>query len=452
MKYFFLLIKKKIENLLAKIDLFIVLTYKHHVFYKIFFIKKLNSLKKINIRKKIFRIGYAFGKKTKCSFIKNFFKNQYCKLNSLGSNILAKYVAKELLLYFTVCFAFFFVIFFVNQILLLAETILKKRVPLISVIKLIIYCLPAIIAQAAPFSTLVGFLMCLGRLVTDNEVLIFRASGQKYSLILKSVFVMGLLISIFSFIMNDYFLPLGNLNYTKMRRKIITSNPAIELESMSIKRMNDSIFVIGNVNGTKVSDLVFFDTGRDGNSRIIFAKDSEIKKSTSEGVLMHLDMNNPVVLMMKNIQSGSYDSLLSEKLSLSIFEESIIYSNGGVSPREMTSWDLGKKIKLLKKDKKLSSKIYNTYKLEFNKKFSLPFGSIFFAILAFPLSLIFGKKDGQTLGLIFGIILSVLYWAATIIGQMFGVRGGYNGFWMMWTPNFILGLFGIILYLRLKKK
>ena len=350
------------------------------------------------------------------------------------------------------CFSFFFVIFFVNQILLLAETILKKRVPLGQVVKLISYCLPAIIAQSAPFATLVGFLMCLGRLVTDNEVLILRASGQKYSLILKSVLAMGLAISVFSFIMNDYFLPLGTINYNKMRRKIITSNPAIELESMSIKRMNDSIFVIGNVNGTKVSDLVFFDTSKDGDTRLIVAKDSIVQKSTTEGVLMKLDMENPMVVMMKDIQSGSYDTLASEKLALSIFEDSIISSNGGVSPREMTSWDLGKKIREVKNDESVTPKLKNTYKLEFNKKFSVPFGSIFFAMLAFPLSLIFGRKDGQTLGLIFGIILSVLYWSATIIGQMFGIRGGYNGFWMMWAPNLVLGLLGIILYLRLKKK
>ncbi|MEE1182462.1 MAG: LptF/LptG family permease, partial [Treponema sp.] len=184
----------------------------------------------------------------------------------------------------------------------------------------------------------------------------------------------------------------------------------------------------------------------------IVAKDSIVQKSTTEGVLMKLDMENPMVVMMKDIQSGSYDTLASEKLALSIFEDSIISSNGGVSPREMTSWDLGKKIREVKNDESISPKLKNTYKLEFNKKFSVPFGSIFFAMLAFPLSLIFGRKDGQTLGLIFGIILSVLYWSATIIGQMFGIRGGYNGFWMMWTPNLVLGLLGIILYLRLKKK
>ncbi|MCQ2241067.1 LptF/LptG family permease [Treponema sp.] len=419
---------------------------------KILYARKTRNLKKIKARRFLFRAGYALGKKINSRPLMRFFSRQYFKVNALGSGILVKYIAKELLLYFVVCFTFFFVVFFVNQILLLAETILKKRVPLGSVIKLITYCLPAIIAQSAPFATLVGFLMCLGRLVTDNELLIFRASGQKYSLIFKSVLAMGMLISIFSFIMNDYFLPLGTINYNRMRRQIITSNPAIELESMSIKRMNDSIFVIGKVNGTMVSDLVFFDTGNDGNARVIVAKNSEIRKSSQDGVLMKLDMKNPIVMMMKNIQSGSYDTLSSENLSLSIFEDSIISSSGGVSPREMTSWDLRKKIKSVRNDDTVSPKIKNTYKLEYNKKFSIPFGSIFFAILAFPLSLIFGRKDGQTLGLIFGIILSVLYWAATIIGQMFGVKGGYNGFWMMWTPNLVLGFLGILLYLRLRRK
>ncbi|WP_407400334.1 LptF/LptG family permease [Treponema sp.] len=452
MNSWFKSLKIKIENILNKIDAAFVFLYKQYVFYKIAFSRKTRNLKKIKVRKTFFRLGYAFGKKIDSRPVMRFFMIRTYRLHSLGNNILAKYIAKELLLYFIVCFAFFFVVFFVNQILLLAETILKKRVPLGSVLKLITYCLPAIIAQSAPFATLVGFLMCLGRLVTDNEVLIFRASGQKYSLILKSVLTMGMIISIFSFIMNDYFLPLGTINYNKMRRQLITSNPAIELESMSIKRMNDSTFIIGKVNGTKVSDLVFFDTGKDGNTRIIISKDSEIRKSVSEGVLMRLDMKDSVVMMMKSIMSGTYDTLSSENLSLSIFEDSIIASSGGVSPREMTSWDLGKKIKNMKSDENISPKIKNTYKLEFSKKFSVPFGSIFFAILAFPLSLIFGRKDGQTLGLIFGIILSVLYWAATIIGQMFGIRGGYNGFWMMWTPNLVLGLLGIILYLRLKKK
>lgn len=447
-----MLVKKFFEFVYNKIDSAVVFSRKQFAFSFLFFKRKFKKLKHFEFQRKIYTAGFSIGRKTDCVKMQAFFAKNIFKLNSVKSNILVRYIAKELLLYFLICFVFFFVVFFVNQILLLAETILKKRVPINSVLKLILYCLPNVISQSAPFATLVGFLMCLGRLVTDNEILIFRASGQRYSLILKSVLAMGLLISVFSFIMNDYFLPIGTLKYNRLFKQIIVSNPAIELESKSIKRMNDSTLVIGNVSKNNVSDIVLFDSEKDGVQRIIMAGNSDVKKSSTPGVIMQLDMNSPIVLSLDKSKTENYESISAEKLRLNIFEDSIISSSNGTSPREMTSWDLIKRIKKMKQENSSTKKRLNTFILECNKKFSVPFGSFFFALLAFPLALIFGKKDGQTLGLIFGIILSVLYWSATIIGQMFGIRGGYNGFWMMWTPNFVIGILGIILYIRLKKK
>lgn len=377
------------------------------------------------------------------------------RLNSLDdvkSNILTKYIAKELFLYFLVAFLFFFVIFFVNQILLLAETILRKRVPLWDVIRLIWYCLPAIVAQSAPFATLVGFLMSLGRMVTDNEVMILRASGQRYSSILKPVIIIGFGISLFSFIMNDYFLPLGTINYNRLYKEIIVSNPTMELESNSIKKLNDSTVVIGEVDKNHVSDIVIFDSSSKDEQKIIIAKDSDVFNSVSPGVMMRLNMNDSLIFNISKKDKNKFDTINADVSTLNIFESSIIASSGGVSPREMTSFDLHRQIKKMSSNPSTPKRQLNTYNLEFNKKFSIPFGSIFFALLAFPLSLIFGKKDGQTLGLIFGIIISVLYWAATILGQMFGIRSGYNGFVMMWTPNILIGIMGIILYFRLRRK
>lgn len=407
---------------------------------------------KFSIKRIIFKAAVFLCSLLKIKRLEDFFQEKLKSLDEVKEHVLSRYIVKELFLYFIVCFAFFFVVFFVNQILLMAETILKKRVPVSSVARLILYCLPAVVAQSAPYSTLVGFLMCLGHLVTDNEILIIRASGYRYSMILKPVILMGILISIFSFIMNDYFLPLGTLHYNRLLKQIVVSNPAIELEPNSVKRLNDSTLVIGNVAGQNVSDLVFFDTGTDGEKRIIISKNTEIKKSKDEGVLMQLNMNDADVIMLSKSNRRNFDVLDAEKLSLNVFEDSILDTSSGTSPREMTSWDLKKKIDDMKKIEGYSEKQMNTYRLEYNKKFSIPFGSIFFAILAFPLSLVFGKKDGHTLGLIFGLIISVMYWAANIIGQMFGIRSGVNGFWVMWGPNFFIGIVGSILYLRLRRK
>ena len=370
----------------------------------------------------------------------------------INRRVLFRYLMKELFLYFFISFVFFFMVFFVNQILLVAESILKKRVPVIDVMRLISYSLPMVIAQSAPFATLVGFLMCLGRLASENEILILRASGQGYRVILRPVLILGVLISVASFFVNDYLLPLGTINYNKLYRSILTSNPAVELESNSIKRTNDKTLVIGDVSGENVSDLIFFDTDSDGGQRIIVADESVVTKSTSAGVLMRLVMNDASVLMFDKDRKNDYDVLTSESVVLNIFESTFLENDRSVSPREMTSYDLYKEIKAMRGDADVSDKKRNRYNLEMAKKFSMPFGSIFFAVLAMPLALIFGKHNGQTIGLIIGLFISVFYWAVSIVGQIFSSRTGVYGVTTMWAPNILIGVAGVIFYLRLLRK
>ncbi len=379
------------------------------------------------------------------------FQRRYMHKGELRDRVLDRYLLRELLLYFAISFLFFFMVFFVNQILLLAENILKKRVPVWDVVKLITYCLPFIIAQSAPFATLVGFLMCLGRLMSDNEIIIFHASGLGYRILLRPVILLGIAISIASFFVNDYLLPLGTIHYNKLYRSILASNPTVELEPHSVKRLNSSTLVIGNVSGSEVSDLVLFDKGNDNRMRIIAAGKSKLVSARKEGVLMQMNMTDTLALFFDENKFSDYDVLDSEKVVLNIFDSSFFNSGTTVSPREMTSYDLGRTLQRMKKDSTTNKRTLNLYSLEYNKKFSLPFGSFFFAILALPLALLFGKRNGQTIGMILGIFICVLYWAMMILGQIAASRNGFNAFWSMWIPDLVIGTAGCLFYIRLKR-
>lgn len=367
-------------------------------------------------------------------------------------NILIIYLVKELLLYFLIAFLFFFMVFFVNQILLMAEDILKKRVPIIDVVRLMSYSLPFIIAQSAPFATLVGFLMCLGRMMTDNEILVIRASGKSFMVILLPVLILGGGISLLSFFVNDYLLPLGTISYNKLYTEILFSDPTIELESNSVKRTDDATLVIGEVTDTLVSDLIFFDVNDQGQTRVIVSGATEINNSTEPGILMNLTMDSALVCSFDSADARSYDVMRAGKTTMNVFASSFFSDSSSNNPREMTSFDLFKFIRQVKEEGTASSLQMNMYKLEFHKKFSLPFASIFFALLAMPLAILFGKHNGLTVGLIIGIFLCVAYWAAMILGQTFGIRQGLSGFWTMWLPDFFVGGAGVIFYLVLVKK
>lgn len=366
---------------------------------------------------------------------------------------LVRYILRELLVYFFTMFLVFFLIFFVNQILLFMKQLLGKRVPIADAVKLMLYSLPFVIAQSAPFATLTGFLMCLGRMVSDNEILIFRASGFSLGrLLLRPILFLGIVISLFSFFVNDYLLPLGTSATRTQLRKTIASNPTMEIEANSIKRMNETTVVIGGVQDKFISDLVLFDRDSDGRQRVIVAGTTLADSGAMEGVSMRFDMSDACISVFDRNEKSNFDVMTSKMMSLNLFESTVFNFERRISPSEMTSHDLGKKIREMKKNSQGSAQELNMNVLEYNKKFSLPFGSFFFAFLAMPLALIFGKVNGQTIGLVVGIFISFIYWAMMTVGIQLGMRNGMNGFILMWLPNTTVGIASIIFYLLARRK
>jgi lipopolysaccharide export system permease protein len=65
---------------------------------------------------------------------------------------------------------------------------------------------------------------------------------------------------------------------------------------------------------------------------------------------------------------------------------------------------------------------------------------------------LFSKKSGQTVGFIFGLLISVAYWALLLAGQTVGVRFGHSPFWSMWLPNILALSIGLVLcVIRIRK-
>ena len=233
----------------------------------------------------------------------------------------------------------------------------------------------------------------------------------------------------------------------------MNSTPSIELESNSVKHLDSSNIVIGNVDGNKVSDIVIIDS-KDNEDRLIAAGESVLVGAKEEGVLMQFDMNDATVLTIKSDNKNDYDILRSKRTVMNVFDSTFLGSSSQ-SPREMTTYDLTKKLTVMKAEKSdspTSIRKLNLWIMEWHKKFAIPFGSIFFALLAFSMAFLFGKNNGQMIGLFLGLVICVLYWAVQIVGQLIVTKVGLNSFWCIWTPNFLVGLFGLIFLTRLIKK
>jgi len=403
-----------------------------------------------------------------------------------------RYILSETFFSFLISFLFFFFIFFVNQLLLMAQEILTKHVPFGQVALLVLFSLPGVIAMSAPFASLVGTLMTVGRLSSDNEVLVMLSSGLSYRNVFFPAITVGIVISLLSFVANDILMPAGTLQFARLYRRILVSTPALELEANSVKKFKDTVIVTGNVSGNAIDNMLILDRTGDGERRLIMANNAELKDSGKSG--LSLDLNRAFVQSSKEIAREDYDYASAGSLRYWVPQEDMIQAMSAISPREMTSIDVYKEIrkKIVDLDMRLnekqgkvtalaitleqtlragpSSELWNRkanqiaaferesqvlkatrndrslslYWLEFYKKFSIPFGAFSFIFLAVALGLM-AKKSGQTVGFIFGLIIAVIYWALLLGGQTMGIRLSTPPFWSMWMPNILALSAGVVL-------
>ncbi len=403
-----------------------------------------------------------------------------------------RYILTEAFFSFLIAFLFFFFIFFVNQLLLMAQEILTKHVPFGQVALLVLFSLPSVIALSAPFASLVGTLMTVGRLTSDNEILVLLSSGLSYKNVFVPAITVGIVISILSFFTNDVLLPAGTVQFQRLYRRILVSTPALELEANSVKKFKDTVIVTGNVSGSSIDNVIILDRTGDGERRLIMANNAELKDAGKLG--LSLDLYRAFIQSSKEMVRDDYDYASAGFLQYWVPQEDMIQAMSSVSAREMSSLDVYREIKkktadlenrLNERRNKVSSQALalernlragpsgnawnqrtsqfagfrreaqglesvrndrslSLFWLEFYKKFSIPFGAFSFVFLAVSLGLT-AKKSGQTVGFIFGLIIAVFYWALLLGGQTLGIRMGTSPFWSMWIPNILALSAGLIL-------
>lgn len=396
------------------------------------------------------------------------------------------YIAREFLISFAVAFSFFFVVFFINQLLLMAEDILSRKAAAGDVARLVVFAMPAIIAMSFPFGSLVGALMAAGRLASDAELLVMRASGISRRAIMAPFAALGLAFSLVSFAMNDYFLPLGTINYAKLYRRMVSASPALELGPYAVKRYRDTVIVTGPVEGDDIRDLVILDSAPGGGSRVISASRARLSDRGDASGTILLSLEGVFVQESSPAKPERFEYSEASRMDYHIALASFADFGSGIGPREMSSRDLLKEIRV--KEAALASRLegraeelraketelmaayeaaalrpdglyqamarlsaladayralegrplrdrsLDIYRLEYYKKFSIPAGALAFVFLAFPLGAR-ARKSGRGVGFGVGLLVSLAYWGLLIGGQTLGLRSRISPFWAMWAPN-----------------
>jgi len=413
-----------------------------------------------------------------------------------------KAMFSEIIRSFLTAFFFFFIVFLINQVLLFAEDILSKGADLLSVLKLLFYSLPTILAITIPFSVLAATLMTSSRQNSDNEFLAASTLGTRPVWLYLPFVIIGLLIAIGSFMLNDWSIPRASQGFKRVYAELIRNSARIELAPYSVTKYGDKLLVTGAADTESVREIAIIDQQDGPDPNVITAKDV---------TLTFAEDSLSAILRMKNIieerkiakdKEGDFavTTAASAEISLQIQEQIPNYSS--TAPSEMPLASLARQIEekqqrlerrlnenraqralaqdrlrmsynemanadytpspqhsskiraaLNSIDSLSSQKIYDAslqvYRLEYQKKFVIPSACFFFAFLAFPLG-IGSKRAGRMAGFGLALLLSVIYWAFLFAGQTLGYRQGFNPVISMWMPNIIMVLATLVLWIARK--
>ena len=396
----------------------------------------------------------------------------------------------------------YFFLFFLNQILVMAEEIFSKKVAFWDVVRLILYSLPIVCAFSFPFGSLVGALKAVGRLSSDNELLAFGSLGVPPRQLVAPLLAIGVLFSLASFGMNDYLMPLGNMRFAELYRRILFSNPALELEPYSVKHYEKSWIVTGAVDGRQIKDILIIDAPSEGNRRIITASQARLDASADRQGSVSLTLDKVFSQLSYPKEGDRFDYTVSDSMVYTILLKNITNATiGGLTPSTMSSADVWKQIVVRRKDqdaaqsqkdekvgslsqalvgglraaerkltadagqagvqrsslasllrdlnteknRSVADAALQSYEVELHRKFSMPVACLIFAFFAFPVGLR-ARRSGRTVGFGVGLFVAIIYWGLLIAGQTFGVRMSLAPALSMWFPDVLVLAAGTILF------
>ncbi len=420
----------------------------------------------------------------------------------LGIPIVARYIIAEFLFSFFISFAFFFFIFLVNALLLVARKYAGQGLPLSAILKLIYYNIPTNVSLSLPFSVLVGALMAISHLGASNQMLAFRSCSVRRSSILTPLLICSFLSAVGSFIFSDYFLPLGRINTQKIILQLLSNNPKVIINPYSVRSFrNDNgrntYIISGPVLNDTISDLIIVDYDQDFNRRIFFAKKARLADERPSGVVPFvLDDVNTTIASNSDPEKYSYMSAASLLYNVLLGDVTETYR---LTPNDRQSWELIMTLRETQQEQARSRDSYDArsveylmqyrsaykgfylttddtltqsrlelaytaainrprsfhddkifdYKMAFYQRLAVPFSCIPFMILAFSLGSM-AKRYGRSIGFLLGLLLSGVFWFSLAGGRLLGRNNSLDipPFFLTFASNIIFLILGTFLILR----
>ena len=356
--------------------------------------------------------------------------------------ILDRYIIKEVMSFVALAVAALTIMLIVRTLFELTDMLINKRVALLYVVKLLVYRLPAFLVLTFPMSLLASSELAIGRLSTDGEITAMRAAGISLRRIVIPFVIAALVISILSFVINDYIVPEANHIYQNIIREIVLKKgPSYIRRNVFFRDAENRYFYVNRFDEKNMTmqDIMVYELSRENFSRTITAKKGEWVADTWK-------LENGTIHNYGEERETTYEVNFAT-MDIIVKEDLQKFFKNQREPIEMNSKELKQQISILQQGGA------DTKSLEviLHMKYSVPFSGLIFVLLGVPLGLRV-KRGSKATGIIISIVLVFVYYVFVSTTRSFGRGGMLTPVLAAWLPNIIFAILGTIIIFRAEKK
>jgi len=328
----------------------------------------------------------------------------------------------------------------------MAEMIIKRGLPIPTVLELLTYSLPNILVLTLPMSLLLAVLLGVGRLASDSELIAMRATGISLYRILAPILLFSLVLGGLNFYLMRDLLPRGNTAYTRLVLETVARTLGSQFEPR----------VFYNEFQGKV--LYVFDadpTGRDW--RGVFLADSIADPQRPTDVIVaergRLEVSadgEQVIAQLEGAVQHTYDLTRPERYETRRYERLRLLLRDRFASGERAKLSQIKDVRSMTwneaqavvDDPATTPQMRAAARVQMHKMISFPAACPVFALMALPLAF-HNRRGGKSSGFALSIGIVMLYYILVTQGEEAAIAGQLPAWLGMWLPNLVLGGAGL---------
>jgi lipopolysaccharide export system permease protein len=349
---------------------------------------------------------------------------------------LYKYILNEIWPTFLACLFVAVFIVVATKMLSITDLIVARGVPVIQVVRMVVYLLPDIIAFALPAASLLAVVLAFLRLSADSEIIALKSSGISLYQMLPPVILlscMGLMVAI---VIGVIGVPWGNSSFKNLIYQLAESKTDLGIkEHVFCEPFDDVVFYVNSFSRQeRLMKNVFVVDRRDKEvTNTIVAEKARIFFHPQERIItLHFEKGTSF-LVEKNLKSGRTIQFESFDLNVGLKDIMAALASRRKKPKEMTVSELIKQLKIVPSGEER----YNKMMIELLEKCSIPLAVFLMGIIGAPLGAQI-RDRGRPAGIGISLVVFLIYYLCLAGARSICETGALSPAIGVWIPDLFL--------------